>query len=270
MNIAVDRIKPSIAPYRGVSFTSTHYGVSTAFQGEIKEVRGSSCIISYWCDGDLKEVQLPIDRVTVQESLTETWWRDIVGVPPLEKVLGDSEDLKEDALGNMDPKGIKVGDLVDPSDFYEGNRNNVDAELSLLRRKSGMVRVLEVSPIILTLESEAVLGYDITVQRRDCRHFERPVEEIAPLKIDAIGRGKKGFGHGSIDMKPVRRKRKNGRIWEKYQAWYQWEDEVGKHCRYLRKGVDLTVQRLIDEGATVEMILESIGKSKDSSKGKTR
>ena len=71
-------------------------------------------------------------------------------------------------------------------------------------------------------------------------------------------------------MKPVRRKRKNGRIWEKYQAWYQWEDEVGKHCRYLRKGVDLTVQRLIDEGATVEMILESIGKSKDSSKGKTR
>ena len=187
MNIAVDRIKPSIAPYRGVSFTSTHYGVSTAFQGEIKEVRGSSCIISYWCDGDLKEVQLPIDRVTVQESLTETWWRDIVGVPPLEKVLGDSADI-----------------------------------------------------------------------------------EITPLKIDAIGRGKKGFGHGSIDMKPVRRKRKNGRIWEKYQAWYQWEDEVGKHCRYLRKGVDLTVQRLIDEGATVEMILESIGKSKSESKGKTR
>ena len=123
----------------------------------------------------------------VQESTTETWWRDIVGVEPLERVLGDSRDI-----------------------------------------------------------------------------------EITPLKIDAIGRGKKGHGHGSIDMKPVRRKRKNGHVWEKSQPWYQWEDEAGKHCRYLKKGVDLTVQRLLDEGATVEMILESIGKSKSESKGKTR
>jgi hypothetical protein len=112
--------------------------------------------------------------------------------------------------------------------------------------------------IINAEESERVLG------------DKDYIDEVAPLKIDAIGRGKKGFGHGSIDMKPVRRKRKSGRIWESKQAWYQWEDESGKHCRYLRKGVDLTVQRLIDEGATVEMILESIGKSKDSSKGKTR
>jgi hypothetical protein len=87
---------------------------------------------------------------------------------------------------------------------------------------------------------------------------------------DALGRGLKGKGHGSIDWKKVERKRKSGKTWTTYQPWYQWEDERGKHCRYLRKGVDLEVQRLLDEGATVEMILESIGKSKSKSKGKTR
>lgn len=90
-------------------------------------------------------------------------------------------------------------------------------------------------------------------------------------KIDAIGRGKKGFGHGSIDWKPISRKRKNGKIWATSQPWYQWEDEAGKHCRYLRKGTDLAVQRLIDEGLTVEQILESISLGdKNEKRRKTR
>lgn len=155
------------------------------------------------------------------------------------------------------------GEVIEARDHYaiidfwvEGNKHQVQVPNHLIHKSEDTVgnwwsNFLNPCPL------EKVLGDSGDI-------------EIAPLKIDAIGRGKKGFGHGSIDMKPVRRKRKNGRIWEKYQAWYQWEDEVGKHCRYLRKGVDLTVQRLIDEGATVEMILESIGKSKDSSKGKTR
>ena len=94
--------------------------------------------------------------------------------------------------------------------------------------------------------------------------------ELDLTKIDAIGRGKKGYGHGSIDWKPISRKRKNGRIWTTYQPWYQWEDSNGKHCRYLRKGTDLVVQELIDKGATVENILETIGHDKNERKRKTR
>ncbi|MBC7516512.1 MAG: hypothetical protein H7237_08810 [Alkalinema sp. FL-bin-369] len=161
------------------------------------------------------------------------------------------------------PKDFQ-GEVVEARDHYaiidfwvEGNRRQVQVPNHLIHKSEDTVGNWWRN-FVGSCPSERVLG-----DRRD-------IEEIAPLKIDAIGRGKKGFGHGSIDMKPVRRKRKNGHVWEKSQPWYQWEDESGKHCRYLRKGVDLTVQRLIDEGATVEMVLESIGKSKDSSKGKTR
>ena len=290
MNIAASQFKQPIEVSSKVAFTRFHYGIQTEFQGEVREIRGLSCLISYWSEGEVKEIQIPTDRVRVQDSLIQSWWDSILKIDqtdPIDRVLGDSEDLKEDALGNMDPKGIKVGDLVNPADFYE--RSTVDAGLSLLRRKSGMVKVLEVSPIMLTLESKAILGYDITVMRRDCKHFERPVQEITPLNIDpidrvlgdsldvvedrktdALGRGLKGKGHGSIDWKPIRRKRKNGHVWEKYQPWYQWEDETGKHCRYLKKGTDLAVQKLIDQGATVDQILETIGKKRDESRGKTR
>jgi hypothetical protein len=89
-------------------------------------------------------------------------------------------------------------------------------------------------------------------------------------KIDTIGRGKKGFGHGSIDWKPVTRKRKNGKIWTTKQPWFQWEDQRGKHCRYLRKGNDLMVQKLIDSGADVETVLDAIGHDKNEKKRKTR
>ena len=186
MNIAASQFKQPIEVSSKVSFTRFHYGIHTEFQGEVREIRGLSCLISYWSEGSLKEIQIPSDRVRVQDSLIQSWWESILKIDqtdPIDRVLGDSEDVKN---------------------------------------------------------------------------------------LDAIGRGKKGFGHGSIDMKPIRRKRKNGHVWEKYQPWYQWEDETGKHCRYLRKGVDLAVQKLIDKGATVEQILETIGKSKDQSRGKTR
>jgi hypothetical protein len=186
MNIGRSEVKErAIEVGQAVSFDRFSYGERIPFDGLVREVNDRSCLIKYWDEGQLKEIQVPIRSVRLSEWVVGDWWKNILDA---ERVLGDKEYI----------------------------------------------------------------------------------DEVAPLKIDAIGRGKKGFGHGSIDMKPVRRKRKSGRIWESKQAWYQWEDESGKHCRYLRKGQDLTVQRLLDEGATVEMILESIGKSKESSKGKTR
>lgn len=173
--------------------------------------------------------------------------------------------------------GLEIGKIVefehDSGDYYDGKVTTIIGsavcvefyrlgEIESVVRGFNEIRLVDQtvndwwSSIVDPL-SERVLG-----DKEDC--------EPDPLKIDAIGRGKKGFGHGSIDWKPVKRKRKSGRVWESKQAWYQWEDERGKHCRYLRKGVDLAVQRLLDEGATVEQILDSIGKSKSNSKGKTR
>lgn len=185
MNIGRSEVKErAIEVGQAVTFDRFSYGERVAFDGLVREVNGSACLIKYWDEGQLKEIQTPLKSVRLSEWVIGDWWKKILDAEQSERVLGDSE--------------------------------------------------------------------------------------VEPLKIDAIGRGKKGFGHGSIDMKPVRRKRKTGRIWETQQPWYQWEDESGKHCRYLRKGQDLMVQRLLDEGATVEMILESIGKSKTASKGKTR
>lgn len=147
----------------------------------------------------------------------------------------------------------------DNGDFYDGKITQIIGEMASIEylyfgeKKTATRGIYEIrltdqigakwwTTILDPLSKEEVLGD----------------REPDPLKIDAIGRGKKGFGHGSIDWKPVRRKRKNGRIWQTKQPWYQWEDQAGKHCRYLRKGTDLMVQRLIDEGGTVEMILEAI------------
>ena len=185
MNIGRSEVKErAIEVGQAVTFDRFSYGEQVTFDGLVREIKGSACLIKYWDEGQLKEIQIPIRAARLSEWRMGDWWTQILDAERSERVLGDSE--------------------------------------------------------------------------------------IKPLKIDAIGRGKKGFGHGSIDWKPVRRKRKNGRIWESKQPWYQWEDESGKHCRYLRKGVDVEVQRLLDEGATVSMILESIGKSKTESKGKTR
>lgn len=88
-------------------------------------------------------------------------------------------------------------------------------------------------------------------------------------KTDALGRGLKGYGHGSIDYKQISRKRKSGRVWQSYQAWYQWEDGEGKHCRYLSKQQVLVVKDLLEHGATVDDVLEAIDSSRERRK-KTR
>lgn len=185
MNIAASQFKQPIEVRSKVSFARFHYGIQTEFQGEVREIRGLSCLVSYLSEGEVKEIQIATDRVRLQDPLIELFWKTILQNDPIERVLGDS----------------------------------------------------------------------------DAAEYR---------KTDALGRGLKGKGHGSIDWKPVHRRRNNGRIWQTYQPWYQWEDETGKHCRYLRKGVDRTVQALIDKGAAVEQILEAIGKSKGQSGGKTR
>ncbi len=73
---------------------------------------------------------------------------------------------------------------------------------------------------------------------------------------DALGRGCKGYAHGSIAYKTCRRQRKSGQVKEYQQAWYQWQDKTGKHCRYLNQKKAAAVQQMLDEGATVPQILE--------------
>lgn len=77
-----------------------------------------------------------------------------------------------------------------------------------------------------------------------------------PPPLDALGRGRKGYAHGSIAYKTCRRQRKSGQVKEYQQAWYQWQDKTGKHCRYLSRKKAEAVQKLLDEGATVSKILE--------------
>jgi hypothetical protein len=82
----------------------------------------------------------------------------------------------------------------------------------------------------------------------------------APLPHhDSLGRGRKGFAHGSIVTTTVHRPRKSGKVATYQQTWYQWQDESGqKHSRYLSKTKAQEVQRLIDAGAIVAEILAAI------------
>ncbi|NJM47079.1 MAG: hypothetical protein HC860_13705 [Alkalinema sp. RU_4_3] len=73
---------------------------------------------------------------------------------------------------------------------------------------------------------------------------------------DSLGRGRKGFAHGSIVTTTVTRPRKSGKVATYQQLWYQWQDESGhKHSRYLSKTKAKEVQRLIDDGSIVANIL---------------
>jgi hypothetical protein len=77
-----------------------------------------------------------------------------------------------------------------------------------------------------------------------------------PLNRDALGRGRKGQAHGSISYKTITRTRKSGKVKTYQQAWYQWQDATGKHCRYLNQQQAAEVRRMLDEGAIVAEILD--------------
>jgi hypothetical protein len=79
-----------------------------------------------------------------------------------------------------------------------------------------------------------------------------------PLNRDALGRGRKGQAHGSIAYKTITRTRKSGKVKTYQQAWYQWQDATGKHCRYLNRKQVAEVRRMLDEGAIVAEILDVI------------
>jgi hypothetical protein len=77
-----------------------------------------------------------------------------------------------------------------------------------------------------------------------------------PLNRDALGRGRKGQAHGSIAYKTTTQTRKSGKVKTYQQAWYQWQDATGKHCRYLNKAQAIEVGRMLEEGAIVAEILD--------------
>jgi hypothetical protein len=77
-----------------------------------------------------------------------------------------------------------------------------------------------------------------------------------PLNRDALGRGRKGQAHGSISYKTITRTRKSGKVKAYQQAWYQWQDATGKHCRYLNQQQAVEIRRMLDDGAIVAEILE--------------
>jgi hypothetical protein len=76
-----------------------------------------------------------------------------------------------------------------------------------------------------------------------------------PPPIDTLGRGLRGYAHGSIALKTVTRYRKSGEAITYEQAWYQWQDQNGKHCRYLTQKQAAEVRRMLEEGALVVEIL---------------
>jgi hypothetical protein len=83
-------------------------------------------------------------------------------------------------------------------------------------------------------------------------------QSLPPLNRDALGRGRKGQAHGSIAYKTITRTRKSGKVKAYQQAWYQWQDATGKHCRYLNQQQAAEVRRMLDNGAIVVEILDAI------------
>lgn len=52
--------------------------------------------------------------------------------------------------------------------------------------------------------------------------------------------------HGWIEFRAVKRKRKNGDVWECKQAWLHWEEPGGKkRSRYIPKGKFADVETLV-------------------------
>jgi hypothetical protein len=81
---------------------------------------------------------------------------------------------------------------------------------------------------------------------------------------DSTGRGRKGKAHGSIAIKTITRTRKSGQVRTYQQAWYQWQDKTGKHCRYLKLPQLKQVQTLLDRGALVPEILALLAKAPET------
>jgi hypothetical protein len=90
-----------------------------------------------------------------------------------------------------------------------------------------------------------------------------------PLNRDALGRGRKGQAHGSIAYKTITQTRKSGKVKTYQQAWYQWQDPTGKHCRYLNKAQTAEVQRRLNEGAIVAAILAYLNQPKPQAVSKS-
>jgi hypothetical protein len=83
-------------------------------------------------------------------------------------------------------------------------------------------------------------------------------QSLPPLNCDSLGRGRKGQAHGSIAYKNITRTRKSGKVKTYQQAWYQWQDATGKHCRYLNEKQSAEVRRMLEDGAIVAEILDEI------------
>jgi hypothetical protein len=81
------------------------------------------------------------------------------------------------------------------------------------------------------------------------------VQSSPPLNCDVLGRGRKGQAHGSIAYKTITRTRKSGKVKAYQQAWYQWQDATGKHCRYLNQQQAAEVRRMLEDGAIVVEII---------------
>jgi hypothetical protein len=87
--------------------------------------------------------------------------------------------------------------------------------------------------------------------------------EVSQITSDSLGRGRKGYAHGSmtsgrsqtIALKTTTRRRKSGQVKTYQQAWYQWQDSTGKHCRYLSQKQADEVQAMLEAGAIVAEIL---------------
>jgi hypothetical protein len=96
------------------------------------------------------------------------------------------------------------------------------------------------------LQSKNVLGDNPQIQQNSTQ--------------DTLGRGRKGYAHGSIAYKTITHRRKSGKSVTYQQAWYQWEDKIGKHSRYLNQKQARRVRIMLDRGAQVPQILALLDK----------
>jgi hypothetical protein len=76
------------------------------------------------------------------------------------------------------------------------------------------------------------------------------------------GRAQPGHARGGIYQVALRRKRKNGKVWEGVQTEFRWESDGRKHRRYLRRGIVAAFRRDWATGLKVPALLEKYGLEK--------